>query len=152
MSERVDQFIDNLRDHLNAAEARMDKVKASIGAAKTETRANIEGKIAEAKAAAEAQKAKLEDAQAKMKANVEEKKAATEEKVATWKQERHVTKLERRAEFAEDDAVWAILLAADAIDNANLRALDAVVARMDADEATATAGDADEAAAAAGAA
>ena len=140
MSERVDQFIDNLRDHLNAAEARMDKVKASIGAAKTETRANIEGKIAEAKAAAGAQKAKLEEAQAKMKTNVEEKKAATEEKVATWKGERHVKKLANRAAWSEQDAEWAILVAQDAIDTANWRTLDAILARMDADEAVATAG------------
>ena len=140
MSERVDHFVENLRDHLNSAEARMDKVKASIGAAKTETRANIEGKIAEAKAAAGAQKAKLEEAQAKMKTNVEEKKAATEEKVATWKQERQVKKLEHRAMWAEGDAEWAILVAQDAIDTANWRTLDAILARIDADEAAATAG------------
>ena len=135
MTERVDQFTNNLRDRLNGAEARLEQVKASIGAAKTETRAGIDGKIAEAKAAAQAQKSALEDAQARMKADLEEKKATTEEHVAEWKQGRHVKKLERRAEFAEDDAVWALLVAADAIDNANLRALDAIVARMDADEA-----------------
>ena len=140
MSERGDQFIDNLRDHLNAAEARMDKVKASIGAAKSETRANIEGKITEAKAAAGAQKAKLEDAQAKMKTNLEEKKAATEEKVAKWKEERHVKKLANRAAWTEQDAEWAILVAQDAIDTANWRTLDAILARIDADEAAATAG------------
>ena len=139
MSERVDQFCDNLRDRLNATEARLDQVKASIGTAKTETKANIEGKIADAKAAAEAQKAKLEDAQTKMKAGLEEKKAATEEKVAEWKQERHVKKLERRAMWAEADVEWAILYAADAIDTANLRTLEAIVARIDADEAAATA-------------
>lgn len=87
-----------------------------------------------------------------MKGDLEEKKAATEENIAKWKQGRHVKKLERRAGFAEDDAVWAILVAADAIDNANLRALDAIAARLDADEATAATGNANEAAAAAGAA
>ena len=151
MTERVDQFTNNLRDRLNTAEARLEQVKVSVGSAKTETRANIEGKIAEAKAAAGAQKSALEDAQARMKDDFEEKKAATEEHVAKWKQERHVKKLERRAQFAEDDAVWAILVAADAIDSANLYALDAIVARMDADEAATAAGPADEAAAAAGA-
>ena len=135
MTERVDEFTDNLRDRLNEAEARLEQVKTSIGAAKTGTRASIEGKIAEAKAAAEAQKSALEDAQARMKSDLEEKKAATQEHVAKWKQERQVKKLERRAQFAEDDAMWAMLVAADAIDNANLRALDAIVARMDADEA-----------------
>ncbi len=135
MTERVDEFTDNLRDRLNEAEARLEQVKASVGAAKTGTRASIEGKIAEAKASAEAQKSALEDAQARMKSDLEEKKAATQEHVAKWKQERQVKKLERRAQFAEDDAMWAMLVAADAIDNANLRALDAIVARMDADEA-----------------
>ena len=146
MTERVDEFTDKLRDRLNGAEARLEQVKTSIAAAKTETRASIEGKIAEAKASAEAQKSALEDAQARMKSDLEEKKAATQEHVATWKQERQVKKLERRAQFAEDDAMWAMLVAADAIDNANLRALDAIVTRMDADEA---AGAGDQAAAAA---
>jgi hypothetical protein len=54
--------------------------------------------------------------------------------------------LNRRAEWAEEDAVWAIWSASDRIDIANLRTLEAIVARMDADEAAA--GDADQAAAA----
>ena len=140
MTERVDQFTDNLRDGLNVAEARMEKIKASIGAAKSETRASVESKIAEAKAAAAAQKAKVEEAKRKMKANVEEKKTATEANIATWKQGRQVKKLERRAAWAQEDASWAILVAADAIDTANLRTLDAIVARMDAADAAATAG------------
>jgi len=39
--------------------------------------------------------------------------------------------LERRAEWAEDDAAWAIWVAADAIDTANVLTLDAIAARMD---------------------
>ena len=139
MTERVDQFTDNLRDRLNVAEARLEQVKASIGAAKSETRASLESKIAEAKAAAEAQKAKVKEAKGKMKANKKEKKAATEANIAKWKDGRHVTKLERRALWAEDDASWAIVVAADAIDTANLRTLDAILARMDAVDAAATA-------------
>ena len=46
MTERVDQFTNTLRDRLNTAEARLEKVKVSIGAADTETRAYIQGKIA----------------------------------------------------------------------------------------------------------
>ena len=151
MTERVDQFTNNLRDRLNTAEARLEKVKVSIGTADTESRAYIEGKIAEAKAVAEEQKASLKDGKAKMKTNLEKNKAVTDEKVSKWKQERHVKKLNRRATWAEDDAVLAIWVASDRIDIANLRTLEAIVARMDADEAAAAAGDADEAASAAGA-
>ncbi len=151
MTERVDQFTKTLRDRLNTAEARLEKVKSSIGAANTETRAYIEGKIVEAKAVAEGQKASLKDAKAKMKTNLEKKKAVTDEKVSKWKQERRVKKLNRRATWAEEDAVWAIWVASDRIDIANLRTLEAIVARIDADEAVAAAGDANEAAAAAGA-
>jgi len=59
--------------------------------------------------------------------------------------------LNRRAAWAEDDAVWAIWVAADRIDVANLLTLEAIAARMDADEAAGAAVDSDEAAAAAGA-
>jgi hypothetical protein len=140
MSEKVDQFVKNLRDHLNEAEGRLEKVKASIGTAKSETKASVENKIAEAKAAAGAQKARMEEAQAKMKANLEEKKATTEDKVATWMRDRNVNKLERRASWAEDDAALAIWVAVDAIDTANVLTLDAIAARIDADEVAATAG------------
>ena len=92
MTERVDQFTNNLRDRLNTAEARLEKVKASIGAADTETRAYIEGKIAEAKSVAEEQKAGRKEAKAKMKTNLEKKKAVTDEKLSEWKQERSVKK------------------------------------------------------------
>ena len=47
MSARVDQFVDNLRDRLNTAEDRLDKVKSNIAEAKGETKSKIDSKIAE---------------------------------------------------------------------------------------------------------
>lgn len=135
MSARVDQFVDNLRDRLNTAEDRLDKVKSNIAEAKGETKSKIDRKIAEAKTTAEARKGELEEAQARMKANLEEKKAETEANIAQWKQQRHVKKLDRRAERAEEDAYWSVLWAADAIDQANLATLEAVAARIDVEAA-----------------
>ncbi len=134
MTERVDQFTNTLRDRLNTAEARLEKVKGSIDTANNESKAYIEGKIVEARAVAEEQKASLKDAKARMKTNLEKKKSVTDEKVSKWKQERRVKKLNRRATWAEEEAVWATWAAADRIDIANLRTLQAIAARMDAAE------------------
>jgi hypothetical protein len=64
---------------------------------------------------------------------VEEKKAETKDEIAQWKHNREVGKLERRAEDLEAYAIWAVLVAADALDEADLATLQAISARLDAD-------------------
>jgi hypothetical protein len=68
-----------------------------------------------------------------VKAWVEEKKTATSEKIAAWKAQHDVKKLAAYADSAEDYAVASIQLAAAAVDEAERAAVEAVVARMDAD-------------------
>ncbi len=50
MSEKVDQFCDNLKNDLNAAESRLQAVKERLQSAKEHTRATVEAKLTEAKA------------------------------------------------------------------------------------------------------
>jgi hypothetical protein len=139
MSDKVDRFVEKLRDQLNATEAKFDTLKANMDSASKESKAKIDAKLAEAKAAANKAKQDVDAAGAKVKANIEEKKAHTEQQIADWKYKKEVKKLERHAQLAEDDAAWAAYVAMDAVANADVAMLNAVVARLDADEA-ATAG------------
>ena len=139
MSARVDHFVENLRDQLNATEAKFNTLKANVDSASKESKAKVDAKLAEAKAAAAKAKQDLDAAGAKVKADIEEKKAQTDQQIAEWKYKKNVNKLERRAELAEADAAWATYVAMDAIAYADVAILDAVVARLDAEEA-ATAG------------
>ena len=75
----------------------------------------------------------VEAARSRMQARLEAKGAETEDRIAEWKLNRESEKLERRAEDGEAYAAWAILVAAAAIDEADLAALEAIEARVDAD-------------------
>lgn len=137
MSEKVDAFCNNLRDHLNAVEERLNRVKGNIQAASNESREALEAKKKKIEAHYEADKHKVEEAKAKAANWVEEKKTETDAKIEEWKINREIHKLEKRADRAEDHATSAIYIAAVAVDEADLSILEAVAARMIADEAAA---------------
>lgn len=138
MSERVDNFCNDLRDHLNAVEARLSEVKASVQSSATETQEAVEAKKKEIEASFKAEEQKVEDAKAKAKNWFEAKAAETEAEIENWKTQREIHKLEKRAGNAEDYAATAIIIAAAAVDEAEIAILDAVSARLLA-EATASA-------------
>ena len=86
----------------------------------------------------EQDRTKLETAQADVKKWVDEFKLASNEKIAEWKAKREKTKLQSRAENAERYAVAAAIIALAAVDEAEQAALEAWLARKDADIATET--------------
>jgi uncharacterized protein (DUF342 family) len=137
MSEKVDAFCNNLRDHLNAVEERMNRVKANIQASSDESREALEAKRKKIEAHYEADKHKVEEAKAKAANWVEGKKTETDAKIEEWKINRETHKIEKRADRAEDYATSAIYIAAVAVDEADLSILEAIAARMIADEAAA---------------
>jgi hypothetical protein len=76
---------------------------------------------------------KVETAQADVKKWVDEFKLASNEKIAEWKAKREKAKLQSRAENAERYAVAAAVIALAAVDEAEQAALEAWLARKDAD-------------------
>jgi hypothetical protein len=62
----------------------------------------------------------------------------TKDKIEEWKRNREVKQLTSRAERAEEYANWAAVLAMDAVDEAHLAMMEALAARIEADEATGT--------------
>ena len=81
MSERVDRFCNNLRDHLNAVEGHLGQIKQRLDTSGKESRAAIETKVGEAKAKLDAQRQKVDKAKADAKNRIEEKKAETTSKI-----------------------------------------------------------------------
>ena len=76
---------------------------------------------------------KVETAQADVKKWVDEFKLASNEKIAEWKAKREKAKLQSRAENAERYAVAAAVAALAAVDEAEQAALEAWLARKDAE-------------------
>lgn len=134
MSERVDRFCDNLRGRLNAVEEHLDHIKQRLDTSKNESRAAIEAKVGEVKAKLDAQRHKVEEAKADARERIEEKKAETASKIQEWKADRAQHKLEKRADRSEDYAAACILIAADTVVEAELATLEAVEARLLAEE------------------
>ena len=122
MSERIDQFCENLRVQLNAIESRLAQVGDSIKAAPKEAEAAIRSKIDAAKAQYEERKQKVAAAKSKLEERLQAKKDEVETEIQEWKTNREIQKLDRRAEKAEEYAVAAIEFAAAAVAEADLAA------------------------------
>ena len=137
MSEKIDQFCENLRVKLTNVESHLANVAESIKSAPQEAQAAIQAKIDGAKAQHEQNMQKLSDAKARLEERAQEKKSEVEAQIQEWKTNREISKLESRADRAEIYAVAAIDFAAAATAEADLATLEAIVARMEAEEAKA---------------
>ena len=138
MSQKIDQFCDNLRDRLNAVDDRLQHMKASVDSANAENEAAVIAKVNAAAAKVESRKQEIETTRQNVRAHLEAKKMETKTKIDEWKHNREVNKLSSRAESAEDYATWATVLATDAVDEAHLAMMQAIAARIEADEAAGT--------------
>ena len=96
--------LDNCIGQLRAAQGHLEDVK-------NETAANIEAKLVSAKEALDAKKQEALAAKDKAEELGKAKLAETTEAVADWKANRHVHKLEKRAERAESYADACVALA-----------------------------------------
>ena len=134
MSEKIDQFCNDLRDRLTKVDDRIQGFKASVDSAKTKAKADIQSQLDKTKADFEARKRKSKEANERIKANIEEKKAETKANIEAWKHGREVKKLEKRAQRAEKYAADRTYLATVAVEEAEYAVLEALVARMEADE------------------
>ena len=86
------------------------------------------------RASLDADRASIEAAKTRMKDWAAGKKATFDEKVARWKAQCKQEQLKRRAEAAEEYASDAFDVAVAAVDDASEAAIEAIIARGDADE------------------
>lgn len=135
MSEKINQFCENLRVQLTSVEGYLNKVGESIKAAPGQAADAVQSSIAAAKEQHTANMQKVSDAKAKLEERVQAKKEEVESDIAEWKTNREINKLEKRADNAEEYAAAAIDFAAACVQEADLATLEAIVARMDAEGA-----------------
>jgi hypothetical protein len=138
MSERIDQFCENLRIKLTSIDKKMQQLKAKIDSKAQTAEQEVRIQLDAVKKRLTQDRTKVETAQADVKKWVDEFKLASNEKTAEWKAKREKAKLQSRAENAKRYAVAAAVIALAAVDEAEQAALEAWLARKDADIAAET--------------
>ena len=138
MSERIDQFCENLRMKLTSLDENMQQLKATIDSKAQTAEQEVRTRLDAVKNRIAQDRTKLETAQADVKKWVDEFKLASNEKSAEWKAKREKAKLRSRAENAERYGVAAAVVALAAVDAAEQAGLEAWLARKDAETADET--------------
>lgn len=138
MGVRIDQFCENLRVKLTAIDGNMQALKTKIDNKAQTVENDVQAQLGAVKKRIEQDHKKVSAAQTEIKKWVEERKSATDEKVAQWKVKREKAQLQRRADEAEGYATAAAVVAMAAVDEAEQAALEAWLARRNAEEAAST--------------
>jgi hypothetical protein len=135
MNAPIDSLCGELRTRLDAVEKRLKGLKADAKTATKKAKIEAKRQLAALERRANEQRAKVQAAEATAKTWLAAKKAATAGKIAAWKAKRDVKKLAAHADAAEDYAVACMQPAVSAVDDAERAAVEAIVARMDAETA-----------------
>jgi len=113
---------------------RLQQLKASAKAGSEKARQNLHSQAEKLRANLDADRASIEAAKIRMKDWAAGKKATFDEKVAQWKAQRKQEQLKRRAEAADEYPSDAVAVAVAAVDDAYEAAIEAIIARGNADE------------------
>jgi chromosome segregation ATPase len=135
MSEKINSFTANLRNKLNDIDDRLSSVKTTLESASKETQVTIEAKLEEVKAKLGSKRQEFKDYRLELQKRAAENQSEIKSKIETWKTTQQIEELNRRADRAEDYAVSGIAVAMAAIDEAEEAILEAIAARLDADNA-----------------
>jgi hypothetical protein len=135
MGQRIDQFCESLRLKLTNVDSNMDSLKAKIDGKAQGAEQDVRHHLDSVKKRIEQDRAKVTAAQTNVKSWVDDRKTATADKIAEWKAGREIGKLQGRADRAEAYAAATIDVAVAAVDEAEQAAMEAWLAREDADYA-----------------
>ena len=135
MSERTDQFCDDLKAKLVELESRINQVRTNLDRAMNEAEDTADAKREALRVKVEEHRQEAEQMRKRLEERAANFKSSIKDKIAEWKVNRKRDELEARAEDAVEYAVLAIMTAVDRIDEAELGILDAAAARRDAEAA-----------------
>ena len=138
MSERIDQFCENLRVKLTSIDNNMQALKSKIDAKARTAEQDVRNELEGIKKRMEQDRTKVAAAQADIKKWLEECRTATNEKIAEWKAKSEKARLQSRANLAEKYALGAAVVALEAVSQAQQASLEAWLARKDAETAKTT--------------
>lgn len=138
MSERIDQFCEDLRLKLSSIESSAKLLKTRIDSSATTVEQEVRKQLDIVKRRLEQERGKLEAARDDWKKWAIERRAVSDEMIAEWKSKLEKAKLQSRATTAERYAAAAAALAVAAVDEAEQAALEAWLARKDIETAQTT--------------
>ena len=137
MSEKIDNFCETLRIKLTNVENGLQSLHSTIDDKTARAEQKVQDHLHAVKTRIDGDRAHVESAKAAVANWIEQKNATASTKVAEWKAKRELAKLQNRAEAAERYAAAATALAAAALDEAEQAAIEAWLARKDAEIAAA---------------
>jgi hypothetical protein len=132
MGQRIDQFCEDLRLKLTNIDSGLNGLKAKIDSKAHGAEQDVRNHLDRVQKRIDQGHARISTSEQEMRNWVEAKKTATSEKIAEWKTKRETSKLLDRADQAERYAAAAIDIAVAALDEAEQAALEAWLAREDA--------------------
>ncbi len=135
MSERIDQFCENLRVKLMSIEKHMQTLKEEINSKAQTAEQEVRTRLDAVKKRVDQERPKVAAAQTDIKKWLEERKTTTTQKIAEWKARSEKARLKSWADFAESYAGAAAAVALAAVDEAEQASLEAWLARKDAETA-----------------
>jgi DNA-binding transcriptional MerR regulator len=135
MDEKIDRLCDQLRIKLHGIDRRLEALKANGMNTSEKSRHAVESQLDRVEQRIYDRRGAVEAANARVTAWLQGKKAAFDADVEAWKEHRQVHRLNSRADDAEAYAVAVFELAAAAADEAAHAALEALLARNDANGA-----------------
>jgi hypothetical protein len=133
MSERIDQFCENLRVKLTSIDNNIQALKVKIDGKAQTAEQEVRTRLDAVKRRVDQERPKVAAAQADIKKWLEERKATTNQKIAEWKAKSERARLKSWADFAESYAGAAAAVALAALDEAEQASLEAWLARKDAE-------------------
>lgn len=136
MSKQIDAFCDNLRSKLNEMDVRLQQLKASAKTGSDKAKQDLRTQAKSLQASINSGRASIEAANTRMKTWIGGKKASLDQQVVQWKADGKEAFLKSRADAAEEYASDAFAVAVAAANIANEAAIEAVLARGDADTAS----------------
>ena len=137
MGQRIDQFCEDLRLKLSNIDSRFGNLRAKIDGKNQQAEEAVRSHLRHVQTRIEQDRSKVSAARGKVTNWVESRRVATSDQIADWKAKRELSKLQNRAQDAEEYAAAAIDIALAAMDEAEQAALEAWLARQDADSAQA---------------
>ncbi len=139
MSDKVDQFCEKLKGRLNALADQVETLKANVKKLPEEGEQSLQKYLNETRSRIAQRKKSVEQVRASLMTRAEQKFGQVKEAIIEWKAKGDVSKLNLRADWAEEYAADAVFIAMAALADAEEAIIDALIARIDAEEAEAPA-------------
>ena len=135
MHDRTEQLTHSISVRLDEMEGRIRQIREAAGLARLRIARAVQAKLDEATQRSETRNIQFQRERARVNAKVKRGLLGDKTKIQQWKASHDTRKLTRHADQAEQYALAAIMDASDAIDEVEIAALEALDARLTADEA-----------------